>query len=178
MRFLLFNVTVTAALIYLFAVGGPGVAPSLKGKAEDLLATLTAAAGEAIDKISDPSPGGGSDELRGQATPESPRKGGQPDRTTALVPAAGELPAVDASRPPPPPPSPTAAPIEPERSKPLQAPTVSRKPEAARAAPSPSADPVTPSRKRPRFMTPRERRRELQRLARDMEELFVNRLGP
>ena len=58
---------------------------------------------------------------------------------------------------------------------------ISQEPEdedVVEGAPSPSVDPVTPSQKTSRLMSPRERRSELQRLARDMEDLFVGRLGP
>ncbi len=197
MRFLLFNVTVTAALIYLFTVDGTGDQTSVKKKAENLFTTAKTTVGAVMDKVPGISKEGTTITAIAAEIAKAPARkvatdrataAAAPHRDTSIKPVASDQPkgptvlavvAKDELGDTQPPPLPSAVEVEPVRARPALA--ISQEPETenvAEGVPYASTDPVTPSQETPRFMTPRERRRELQRLARDMEDMFVHRLGP
>jgi hypothetical protein len=171
MRFLIFNLVVVAALLYLFAGGRPMSGPDEDGvfsAAQETVAAGRKAVASAVDRLM----------LRGATRSGTPADaapaGATSDATSGAVSDAGPADARPTLTPPPPsvisPPGASSARVIPKPTAPPGSQPKVRQRRAEVLAHGPVATLETP----PDYMTPSQRRRELHALSDEMELLFAS----
>lgn len=185
MKFLIFNAAVIAALAYLFTGGELSVAPILD-KARDLVSEATAKAAPlpVAKSASDFMPKSAVEAAPVVEAPKIvPRNiDHRADKNLKPKREASTVPTMIAKAPKGP--SPVAIPTGTPKPAPFVTgdkeglPLIDVEREVARVVPKmvpiPASAPVTATAPTPQYMSPRERRRELAKLARAMEDIFLH----
>ena len=172
MRFILFNIAVAAALVYLFK-GGELTAPDLQALADQAKAKVEAVVAD--------NKGHGRDVIRApKPVAPKPKPAPKPRQTESNPKPKAAPPAlakpVDVALRPQPKPVPGAMKIPPVPPAPPE--VAQRRAEVLdEAAPKPTPQPPVALKEGTQMMSAAERRRELNALAEEMEMLYITKVG-